>query len=248
MSSSPRVLILDIETSPNMAHVWGLFNQNVGLSQLLESGEVICWAAKWLGAKQTVFKSVHHHGREEMLKTIYDLVDEADVVVHYNGVSFDMKWLNAEWAREGWSPPSPYQQVDLLRVVKSQFRFPSNKLDYVSQTLKLGKKTTHTGHQLWLDCLAGKEEAWKLMRKYNRQDVALTETLYERLKPWIKNPPHTGLYTDTPDGCPECGSTSLQKRGTAYTAASAYQRFLCNDCGRWSRSTLRHTGVTKKAA
>jgi len=32
-----QILLLDIETAPNTAHVWGLWNQNVSLNQLMES-------------------------------------------------------------------------------------------------------------------------------------------------------------------------------------------------------------------
>ena len=42
-----------------------------------------------------------------MLKRIYDLIDEADVVVHYNGKSFDMPTLSKEFIGQGWSPPAP---------------------------------------------------------------------------------------------------------------------------------------------
>ena len=43
------MLTLDIETRPNLAHVWGLWQQNVGLSQIVERGHVMCWVAKWYG-------------------------------------------------------------------------------------------------------------------------------------------------------------------------------------------------------
>lgn len=52
-----KILLLDIETSPNVAHVWGLWQQNVGTNQLLEASEVMCWAAKWYGEKDVAFMS-----------------------------------------------------------------------------------------------------------------------------------------------------------------------------------------------
>jgi len=235
MSSSPRILTFDIETSPNISFTWGLWQQNVSLSQLVKSGEVISFAAKWYGEKKIYFHSVHHDGKEAMLGAAYDYLNEADIVVHYNGKTFDVPWFNAEFVRQGWSPPSPYAQVDLLQTVRSNFRFPSKKLDYVSQELGLGAKTSHTGFQLWVDCMEGKEKAWNLMRKYNRQDVALTEKLYDRLKPWIKNHPHAGLFSGEDHGCVQCGGMRLAKRGTARTASSVYQRYQCSDCGRWQR-------------
>lgn len=241
-----RILTLDIETSPNLAYVWGLFKQNVSLGQIQESGEVICFAAKWYGSDEVLFYSTFHDGKQEMLNAAYNLISEADVVVHYNGKSFDMKHLNREFLLAGMTPPAPYAQVDLLNVVRQQFRFLSNKLDYVVQALGMDGKTSHTGFQLWLDCIAGKEEAWALMKEYNIHDVVLTEDLYKRLLPWIQPHPAVGLYdgqaTDEPT-CPNCGKSNLRPRGRSYTSVSAFQRYRCDDCGKWSRSGQRLTGV-----
>lgn len=233
-----KVLTIDIECSPNMAYVWGLFNQNVSLTQLEEAGEVIAFAAKWLGKKKVEFYSVHHDGKQVMLDHAHRLLEEADVVVGYNSKNFDMKHLNREFILAGMEPPAPYQQVDLLHVVRSNFRFVSNKLDFVAQELGLGAKTSHTGFQLWLDCMADKAAAWKLMKKYNVQDVVLTEDLYTRLRPWIAGHPSHALYNDEAHVCPNCGSTELEKRGYAYTAASKFQRYRCV-CGKWSRGNKR---------
>ena len=46
-----NILLLDIETSPVVAWVWGLRDQNVGLNMIKEDWYVLSWAAKWLGDK-----------------------------------------------------------------------------------------------------------------------------------------------------------------------------------------------------
>lgn len=239
-----RVLILDIETSPNLAHVWGLFKQDIGLPQLLEQGSVIAFAAKWYGQKNVEFRSDYHDGHAEMVQRAHQLVDEADAIVHYNGTTFDMPWLRTEFVQAGLTPPSPHKDIDLLKVVKRQFRFPSNRLAYVTKALGLTGKLSHTGHQMWLDCLLGDDEvkrkAWNLMRRYNRQDVATTEELYVALLPWIPNHPHQGLYIDDANPvCPRCGSTHLQRRGTASARNYTYPRLQCLDCGGWCKGSKR---------
>lgn len=242
-----KILTIDIETSPNLAHVWQLWNiHNVGLNQLLESGEVICFAAKWHDQKKTLFYSKHKDGREGMLRAAYDLITEADVVVHFNGRSFDMPWLMGEFVRMGWTPPAPYQEVDLKVVSAKTFRFPSNKLDYLSGELLGERKVKHDGHELWIACMAGEDKAWRTMEKYNRKDVVLTEKLFDLLRPWIRNLPNPALYGEADPvshTCPNCGSCEVTKEGFAYTKVSVFQRYSCDVCGRWSRGAKRLAGV-----
>ena len=231
-----KILLLDIESSPNTAHVWGLWQQNVSINQLMESSYVLCYAAKWLGDKEVVFDSVHQSKPKTMLKGIHGLLNDADAVVHYNGTKFDIPTLNKEFLLHSFNPPSPYKQIDLLRVVRSNFRFPSNKLDYVAQRLNLGKKHEHEGHELWVKCMNGDKDAWKRMEQYNIQDVVLLESLYNSLRPWIRNHPNHNLFADD-HVCPNYGSTRLQKRGTAISSTGTYQRYQCSSCGTWSQST-----------
>lgn len=237
-----RILTIDIENRPNLGYIWGLWDQNIGLSQLVEVAETISFAAKWHGAKKVEFYSTFHHGKEEMLVQAHRLLSEADIVVSYNGKSFDMKHLNREFVLAGMAPPAPYAQVDLYQVVKRQFKFSSNKLDHVVQQLGLGAKTQHSGFQLWKECMEGSEKAWALMRKYNKQDVVITEKLYDTLLPWVPAHPSIGLFEDMADVCPACGSGDLRLEGRAYTAMGVFQRFQCIDCGKWSRGNKRLEG------
>lgn len=237
-----KIILLDIETNPNTAHVWGLWQQNVSINQLMESSYVLCYAAKWLNSDEMMFDSVQQSKPKAMLKGIHGLLNEADAVVHYNGTKFDIPTLNKEFLLHRYSPPSPYKQIDLLRVVRSQFRFPSNKLDYVAQRLGLGQKHAHEGHELWVKCMNGDKDAWKRMEDYNIQDVILLEDLYNTLLPWIKNAPNRNLFSDI-QGCPSCGQTHLQKRGTAVSSTGTYQRYQCKSCGTWAQGT---TALEKK--
>lgn len=226
-----KILHIDIETAPNIAHVWGLFKQNVHISQLLDSSYVMCFAAKWHGTKGVEFSSIYNDGEENMLNVAWDLLSEADAVVHYNGTRFDIPTLNKEFIQHGYMPPDPYHQIDLLQVARKQFRFPSNKLDYVAQALGVGKKHAHIGHELWVRCMNNDAAAWKEMEKYNKQDVVLLEEVYNKMLPWIKNHPNHALYTDEERPvCPNCGSHHVTKHGVEHTKTLTYQRYRCSDC------------------
>ena len=234
-----KTLVLDLETAPNQAYTWGLFKQTISLGQLKESGSVIGVGVKWHDAPKVWFYSDFHDGHQEMLEKVHALVDEADAIVTYNGVGFDMKWLRREWLLAGFPPPSPWKDIDLLRTVRSQFRFVSAKLANVTSELGLSGKLHHTGFDMWVKCMANDPKAWALMARYCRQDVVTTGELYDRILPWIKGHPHMGLYGDTVEQnvCSTCGSANVQKRGFAYTALGRFQQYQCMSagCGRWSR-------------
>lgn len=228
-----KILLLDVETAPNTAYVWGLFKQNISISQIVDSSAMLCWAAKWLDSPEVMFSSILM-GKKGMLKEIHKLLDQADAVVHYNGSRFDIPTLNKEFLEAGMSPPSPYAQIDLLRTARQQFRFPSNKLDYVGQALKLGKKVKHEGFELWIKCMNKDKEAWERMEEYNIQDVMLLEQVYHKFLPWIKNHPNKAMHDESEHTCPSCGSHKVQKRGYNVTAGGKYQRYQCQSCGTWS--------------
>jgi DNA polymerase elongation subunit (family B) len=233
--SGPKILFIDIETSPHTAHVWQLFDVHVSPNQIMATGETMCVAAKWRDDRTVQFRSTHRDGADEMLRWIHGLLDEADIVVGYNSIKFDLPILRKDFLLAGLEPPSPFKHVDLLRTMRSTFKFPSNKLGVVTERLGLGGKVTHAGHQLWVDCMAGDEKAWRKMTAYNRNDVVILERLYERLLPWIPNHPNMGLWKGG-HTCPNCGSGELQSRGTARTTTRVYRRFQCNSCGKWSRA------------
>jgi predicted RNA-binding Zn-ribbon protein involved in translation (DUF1610 family) len=239
-----RILSLDIETSPSVVYAWGLWDQNIGLNQIVSPSGVLCFAAKFLGEsnRKMRFHSVHKDGREAMIAAAHALLDEADVVMHYNGTKFDIPHLNREFVEAGLTPPSPYQQIDLFLTAKRQFRFLSNKLEHVSTQLGLEGKIANEGFDLWTRCLAGDELAWKRMERYNRRDVTLLEELYEILRPWLTSHPNLALIDSKHHACPRCGSDDLQRRGMKYTVVSAFQSWRCNNCGSFSRSTRRTRG------
>lgn len=230
-----KILLLDIETSPNTAHVWGLWQQNVSLNQLMESSYVMCWAAKWLGKKEVMFDSVYESKPKVMIKRIHELLDEADTVIHYNGSKFDIPTLNKEFLLHGMTPPSPVKEIDLLRTARQRFKFPSNKLDYVAQALGVGEKVKHIGHELWVRCMNNDPEAWAMMKKYNKHDVVILEHVYNKMLGWIKNHANHNAFTDR-TVCPNCGSSKLHSKGYAVTLTRRYKRFQCQDCGSYSKT------------
>lgn len=194
LNKSPKILIFDIETAPILAHVWGLFDQNVGLNQIETDWHVLSWAAKWLGdSPSKVMYQDQRNARnvtndKKILESIRDLLDQADLVVTQNGVKFDSKKLNARFLYHEIDSPSSYRHRDTLKMAKKHFNFTSYKLEYMTDKFcKKYKKLKHKkfpGHELWKECLKGNKTAWNEMKKYNIHDVLATEELYNVLKQW----------------------------------------------------------------
>jgi len=224
------VLTLDIENSPALAYVFGLFDQNIGLAQVEEPGQVISVAYKWFDEEEVHFVSDFHDGHDTMIRVLWGLLDEADIVVGYNSKNFDVKHLNREFFEAGLGPPSSYKHIDLLMVMRSQFKFLSNKLDYIVQRLGLGAKVIHEGMRLWIACMKGDPEAWERMKKYNKEDVVITERLYDRVRAWIPNHPHLGVYTGLNDVCPVCLAPTLEEIGFAVAQVTSYKEYRCSEC------------------
>lgn len=239
----PRVLTVDIETAPAIAMVWGLWDQNIAPSQIVEPSRVLCFAAKWFDERRVLFGSEFHDGREEFLAFAWRLFDEADCVVTYNGVKFDIPHLQREWMLLGFGPPSPWVDVDLLRVFRSRAKFMSNKLGFITESLGLDSKLETGGQQLWTDVLAGDEKAWGKFKRYNVNDVRITEQLFVQVKSWVKGP-HFGLLAGNPAGCYSCGSTELVPAGVVYTKIARYPKMVCV-CGAWNK--MLRSGVTRPA-
>lgn len=237
-----KILTLDIETAPATAYVWGPWKQDIGPHQIIKPKHTISFAAKWHGDKQVLFRSVHHHSKRAMLDEAHRLLGEADVVVGYNSKSFDIPHLNTEFWHAGLGPPRPFHQIDLLKTVRSKFSLFHNKLGVVAEQKGIGSKVEHEGFALWVACMEGDAKAWSRMRKYNRQDVVLTEQLYDELLPWIENHPSHGAFSGT-NVCRRCGSAALERRGVVIAATRRYQQYRCKDCGGWGRYTKSDGGT-----
>ena len=246
-----KVLFYDIETAPNLAYVWGHYDQNV-VRQYRE-WYVLCFSYKWEGQKSTKvvslpdFPEIYAANPENDLAVVgalWKLFDEADIVVAHNGDRFDMRKANARFVYHGLTPPAMPLQVDTLKVARRYFMFNSNKLGDLGEHLGLGNKEATGGFELWAGCMRGDEKAWRIMKKYAKQDVDLLQDVYEQLRPWMTNHPNRALIDGRPHACPSCGHDELIRRGNRSTKVAQYVQYQCKKCGSYCRERLRSEAVT----
>lgn len=244
MTKGPKILLLDIETSPVLAHVWSLWDQNVALNQIEVDWHLMAVAAKWLHEKKVLYKDQRKSkditDDSELAEFMWTLLDQADIVVTQNGKRFDIKKLNARFVMLGMRPPSSFKHIDTKQIASSKFGFTSNKLEYLTDKLcKKHKKSQHKkfpGFDLWKECMKGNKAAWDEMERYNKMDVLSLEELYHKLIPWDGSI-NMSLYHDGEEHVCSCGSKKFTKNGFKYTSAGKYQRFKCDECGKETRSS-----------
>jgi len=239
-NKGPKCLVLDIETLPIVAEVWDIWDQNIGLNQIVEDWTVGAWAAKWLHAPASEMMYMDQRNIENirddkaLLRIIWELLDAADIVITQNGKKFDIKKLNTRFILNGMLPPSSFRQIDTLVIAKKIGAFTSNKLEYLTDKIctkyKKLKHTKYPGHLLWRECRKGNRDAWEHMERYNKHDVLSTEELYTKLQAWDQSI-NFKVYGDFKQRVCNCGSTKVEKKGFAYTSTGKYQRYICLECG-----------------
>jgi DNA polymerase elongation subunit (family B) len=235
-----RVLVLDIETSPITAYVWGRKDQNIAVNQIKEDWHIMAWSAKWLNEKKIFYRDTRDTDELNILTVLWTYLNEADVVITQNGQSFDGPKINARFMIHGITPPSPYKHLDTYRIVKRVAQFTSNSLEYLTEKLCTKyRKLSHRkfpGMSLWNECLKGNREAWEEMKRYNIQDTLATEELYNKIKAWAPTTmPSPHLVPTKSNKCATCGEWSLIKEGKYISKAGVYQRYKCQKCGAWSK-------------
>lgn len=204
VDGGPRILIYDIETAPLLAHVWKLWDNNVGLNQIESEWYIMSVAAKWLGEDEVFYwdqKDVTPMDDDSyLLSKLWSLLNEADFVIGQNVKRFDTKKVNARFVLNGFPKPSTYRQMDTMVIAKEQFGFTSNKLEWMTDKLcpehKKSKHKAFPGHELWAECMKGNPDAWAEMKSYNIDDIHGTEALYNVLSSWDSKLPNFDVYVD----------------------------------------------------
>lgn len=248
----PRILLYDIETSLQSVAVFQLGgNDWIQPSNILQERHIICAAWQWLGEDKihtvSILDDPERYANDPtddkyVVETLHKVLSEADVVVAHYGDSFDNKYVLTRILYHDLDPLPPIQTIDTKKIAKQKFYFNANNLDYIGKYLKVGAKAPH-GPGLWLDIIKGGKKAINAIKQmvvYNKGDIVLLREVFLRLKPYIPNRLNRQLFGNT--GCPDCGSTKVQSRGTYYAVTRTYRRWQCQKCRHWFRTLKADVG------
>ena len=215
-----------------MVYSWRVgYKINIDYENIVKERAIICIGYKWQG-KPVQHLTWRDGDDKAMLKAFIPILESADEVVAHFGDRFDIPWLRARAAYHG-IPVSPYlKTIDTKAQSARGFYFNSNRLDYLGQFLKLGKKID-TDFKLWKDVIAFDEVALAKMVRYCRQDVKLLEKVFLRLEGYNKPKTHQGVMRGQPcSTCPKCASTDVIAVGKQVTGTGAVRpKMKCKNCG-----------------
>lgn len=212
-----KMLAIDLECSPTLG--WGYGQYETNLIKVEQPPVLLAVSWKWLGDKGkaqgkiiTDYKQSDRYDDYGIVRKLWGLLDEAQIVYAHNGDRFDLKMANAFFIRHNMLPPSPVQSFDTLKTARKYFKFDNNKLDYLGKLLIGSGKTEVTYGECWDKLLHGSPKEQKkygeLMRKYCNGDVDILEEIYYKLLPWATNHPNLALYIGKDVVCPRCGNSA----------------------------------------
>ena len=255
--NQPKILVFDIETAPYRSYTWGLYKQDV--IDVERDWYMLSFAYGWYNLDKQKLGPIQFVSCQEdpayeagsdldvhVAYTLWELFDQAEVVVGQNHERFDIKKSNSCFIKHGLGPPSPFATIDTMRVWKQNFGSPAS-LKYMARRADVALKESSGGFDTWKGCMANEDWAWRKMRQYNRADVKTTAEMYTKLLPWVDHLTsrrvNYGLWNPGVFTCPKCGNTwddmGFVKRGFHGTGASRFQTLECRKCGGYPRDYKR---------
>ena len=234
---SHKRLFFDIETSYCEGWFWRpQFKTNITYDQVLKESKIICVCYKWQGSDKIYSLKWDKGNDKDLIRKFTEILLEADEVVGHNSDKFDLKWIRTRCLVHGAKSLPDFKSIDTLKISRSKFNFPSNRLDAIGKYLGFGGKKDTGGIQLWHDIIQrNSAKAMKEMVDYCKRDVELLEKIFLKLEGYAKPKTHIGVKVGNDScSCPYCGSDSYAISMTRYTALGKENKVLvCKDCHRY---------------
>lgn len=254
--TSKIVWVVDIETSPCIFYAWGTGKQYLTIDQLIEDWHIMSFSAKRLNApaNETEYMETRTKNDRRLLKRLWQIFNEAEVVITQNGKKFDEPKIKARMMLLGFRPYKPFEHHDTY-LQNSDKAFTSHSLAYgTSKFCKKHKKTKHRkfpGLSLWKECLGAKvvlhpnPEAWQEMKEYNIEDVLSDEEYYINTRGWSKQSAPKIFDGDIDRKCVYCGELKLIVSSYKVKRSTKYKYMQCKSCGKYQFGSKINKGEVK---
>lgn len=244
----PKILSFDLEVSPALGWFYPP-TYETNILKLVDRQYLMSFAYQWVGENKISSLCLNDYDGDTLrndaalVKELHKVMSEADILLGQNSDNFDVKMANYFFIKNGLEPIPPTKYIDTKKIAKRYFRFVNNKLDNLGEELGVGGKTKITQADIWHDCFVlNDRKAWKLMKKYNENDVRVTTEIYLKMRGFMRNHPNLARISGEFDACPACGGYNYRVRAYRYTAVSRYHQYSCNDCNTYFSDRIAMTG------
>lgn len=233
--TGPKILLWDIEKCGAIvrfkAYQLKLYTPYIDPKHIERDGWIPCAAWSWLDDPYVAAVSVLNDPERfkkdysddyHVVKTLWSVLNEADIIVAHNGDNFDWKEFTARCIKHNLEPPSKPVMIDTLKVARKEFKFTSNKLSYLAEFLGVELKDEAPDWDL-VD--RGDPDEIAKAVKYCMRDVRSLKGVYLRLRPYITNHPHIGHR----GLCPKCRHWDITiKKTQRLKCGKTYKQMRCS--------------------
>lgn len=250
MNNEPKIVLLDIETMPDLKQVMAFMprlSDYPGLTLKASINSVLCFGYKvWGESKTTVLNAWDDPKRwskdinddRYLLERITEILKDADCVVTHNGKRFDWRFIQTRLLKHGMKPLPKIMHVDTCQESKKYLFLFNNSLNTLAKHMTSEEKLENGGWPLWEKVMQRDKKSMALMSRYCAQDVDTLEAVFKKLMPFMNNLPNQNQWRSGEKiCCPNCGSTRIHGHGYKVTKEKTYKRFQCQDCATVSSIT-----------
>lgn len=155
-------------------------------------GQMLCWCVclydtqkEGPGKVKTFTIGNYKHRRwddKALVEAIRDDIQQYDLIVSWNGIKFDVPFLNTRLKYWGLKEVKVKRHKDLLYTSRYKLRLSNNKLDTVAKYLGCKVHKTSVDPARWTMALGGHHKSYQYIIDHCQRDVKVLAEVYTHLK------------------------------------------------------------------
>ena len=164
-------------------------------------GRLLCCSFLDLGEKAKVETYRRDHkpwrGRKltddaKLAVAIRDRLEEADIIIGWNSILYDVPFINARLVAAGERPVRVGEKygshhLDLMYYAGGQsMRLPGRRLDTVAKFFHCDNQKTPLTPEVWAEAATGDKEAMAEVVAHCEADIKVTREVFKHLAPFVK--------------------------------------------------------------
>lgn len=123
----------------------------------------------------------------QLVKDIRDELDDADILVSWNGRRFDIPFLNGRLMAWNEKTLKPHKHCDIMYQSRYKMKLHSSRLAAVQSFLGLEDEKTEMKPKMWMKAVTGDKQSMNYIIDHCIRDVLVLNEAYEKLKHFVTN-------------------------------------------------------------